>query len=115
MGRDRYPELTGALRLLSGEPEIDLLREYKFDEREGKESRQFRFDYAWPQKRIALEVEGGIWRKGGGAHSHPTGIIRDIEKYNLAMMQGWRVIRLASGDPGKFPPAELEWLERELR
>jgi hypothetical protein len=34
--------------------------------------RKWRFDMAFPDHRIALEVDGGIWRKGGGAHSHPS-------------------------------------------
>jgi len=30
--------------------------EWKFDTK-----RRWRFDYAWPQQMIALEVEGGVW------------------------------------------------------
>lgn len=56
--------------------------------------RKWRFDYAWPvPNKVALEVDGGIWRKGGGAHSHPSNILRDIEKSNAATLLGWRVIR----------------------
>ena len=61
-------------------------------------TRKFRFDYAIPQWRIGIEVEGGIWRQGGGAHSHPSNIERDIEKYNCAAIQGWRVLRYAPED-----------------
>lgn len=111
VARDDNPELTLALMGLCSDP-AELVREYKFDESE--DERQFRFDYAWPAKKIAVEIEGGIWRKGGGAHSHPTGILRDIEKYNLAVMQGWRVIRVPSPDPRKFPVDEIAWLEAEL-
>jgi len=57
--------------------------------------RRWRFDYAWPDHKLALEVEGGIWRKGGGAHSHPLNIERDIEKYNDAALRGWRILRVA--------------------
>lgn len=56
-------------------------------------TRKWLFDYAWPEEKVALEVEGGIWRKGGGAHSRPANIMRDIEKYNAATVLGWRVIR----------------------
>jgi hypothetical protein len=55
--------------------------------------RKWRFDYAWPAHKIALEVEGGIWRKGGGAHSRPSAIMRDIEKYNSATLLGWKIYR----------------------
>lgn len=54
--------------------------------------RKFRFDYAWPEARLALEVEGGIFTKQ--AHGSITGILRDMEKYNLAAIHGWRVLRV---------------------
>lgn len=67
-------------------------RQYKF-----LADRKFAFDFAWPAHNgLALEVEGGIWRKGGGAHSHPTNILRDIEKHNLAVLAGWRVLRFTT-------------------
>ena len=53
--------------------------------------RKWRFDYAWPDWKVALEVEGGVWT--GGAHGRGTGITRDIEKYNHAQCNGWIVIR----------------------
>lgn len=56
--------------------------------------RKWQFDFAFPPWLVALEVEGGIWRRGGGAHSHPSGILRDIEKYNAAVLLGWRVLRI---------------------
>ena len=63
--------------------------------------RKFRFDYAWPGDMIALEVEGGIYggsaangRRYKGAHSSISGMLRDIEKYNLAACNGWRVLRV---------------------
>ena len=62
-------------------------------------ARRWKFDYAWPLQLIALEVEGGIWRQGGGAHSHPSNIVRDLEKYSEAAILGWRVLRV--------PPEEL--------
>ena len=54
--------------------------------------RKFRFDYAWPEIRLALEVEGGVYTKQ--AHGSITGILRDMEKYNLAAVNGWRVLRV---------------------
>ncbi len=53
--------------------------------------RQWRFDYAFPDQRIALEVEGGVWTKG--RHTRPRGFLGDIEKYNTATLMGWRVLR----------------------
>lgn len=62
--------------------------------------RRWQFDYAFPEPKIAVEVEGGIWTKGGAGHSHPLGIERDIEKYNAAAMLGWRVLRYAPENLG---------------
>lgn len=56
--------------------------------------RKWRFDYAIPDHKIAIEVEGGIWMKGGGAHSRPKNILRDMTKYNEATALGWKLIRV---------------------
>ena len=45
-------------------------------------TRKWAVDFAWPDKKIIVEIEGGIWITGGAGHSHPIGIERDIEKYN---------------------------------
>ena len=61
--------------------------------------RQFRADYLWRSRRVVLEIEGGIFRggKGGGTnvggHSSVRGILRDIEKSNLAQLAGYRYFR----------------------
>lgn len=57
-------------------------------------TRKWRFDFAHELSMVAIEIEGGVFRRGGGAHSHPSGILRDIEKYNEASFLGWSVIRL---------------------
>lgn len=71
-----------------GVKDFALEREYPFHPK-----RQFKFDVAFPDRQLAIEVEGSIWQKGGGGHSHPLGILRDIEKYNLAAELGWAVLR----------------------
>lgn len=53
--------------------------------------RKFRFDLAWPDKKVALEIEGGVWI--GGRHTRGSGFLRDMEKYNLAALSGWTVLR----------------------
>lgn len=53
--------------------------------------RRFRWDFAWPDLRVLVEVQGGIWRKGGGAHSRPSNIERDVAKAQLAALHGWVV------------------------
>lgn len=59
--------------------------------------RKWEFDFCYPDILIAFECEGGIFRKGGGAHSSGKAILRDIEKYNAATLLGWRVFRLHTG------------------
>jgi very-short-patch-repair endonuclease len=54
--------------------------------------RRFRLDFAWPDWKLGVECEGGIWTKGG--HSTGTGITRDCEKGNLLTLAGWRVLRV---------------------
>lgn len=63
------------------------IREFRFSP-----PRLFRFDFAWPSRGIALEMEGGIWVHGG--HNRGAAFADDCEKYNLAHLQGWRVFRL---------------------
>ena len=52
--------------------------------------RKFRFDFAWLEHRLLVEVNGGTYTKG--AHSTGQGIARDYEKANLATLDGWRVL-----------------------
>lgn len=75
----------------SGFPEP--LREYVFHQPEnGEKQRKFRFDFCYPVQKIAIEIEGGTW-KGKGRHTSGIGYARDCEKYNLALIQGWKVLR----------------------
>jgi hypothetical protein len=57
----------------------------------GMKARMWRFDYAWPEAKVALEVEGGGWI--GGRHTSGKGFEADMEKYSEAAAQGWRLIR----------------------
>jgi very-short-patch-repair endonuclease len=58
-------------------------------------TRRWRFDYAWPQLRLALEVDGGAWV--GGRHTRGAGYEKDCEKLNAALLAGWRVLRFTTG------------------
>jgi very-short-patch-repair endonuclease len=53
--------------------------------------RKFRFDFAWIEERIAVEIEGGT--RNNGRHNRHTGFTKDCEKYNLAARDGWKVFR----------------------
>jgi very-short-patch-repair endonuclease len=65
-------------------PEAD--REYAF-----AKPRRWRFDFAWPDFMVAVEIEGGTWQVS--RHTHPSGYAADMEKYNAAAVQGWMVLR----------------------
>lgn len=65
-------------------------REYRF-----APDRRWRFDFAWPDKKVALEVEGGIWTNG--RHNRGAGMEADMEKYNRATCEGWRLLRVGAG------------------
>lgn len=64
-------------------------REYRFDR-----SRRWRIDLAWPERRLAVEVEGGTWQKS--RHTNPIGYLRDCEKYNALAVGGWTLLRFTS-------------------
>lgn len=65
--------------------------------------RKHRLDFAWPAYKIAVEIDGGIWRPGGGAHSHPIDIERNMTKGNDAVKLKWGVLH--------FTPAEVQSAE----
>lgn len=73
--------------LVKSELRADCVKEYRFHPK-----RKWRFDYALPDHKIAIEVEGGVW--SGGRHTSPKGFLGDIEKYNCAALMGWRLFRV---------------------
>ena len=54
-------------------------------------TRLWRFDYAIPSHRIAIEIDGGVWIEG--RHNRPKGYIADLDKFNNAAALGWRVLK----------------------
>lgn len=66
--------------------------------------RRWKFDYAWPDEKIAVEIEGGVWIRG--RHSRGKGMIADMEKYNWATLHGWKVLR--------YTPQNLSQVVKDL-
>jgi very-short-patch-repair endonuclease len=58
-------------------------------------TRKWRFDLAWPDKMIAVEIDGAIWVRG--RHSRGAGMEADNEKINEAQRLGFRVFRFSTG------------------
>lgn len=71
--------------------------------------KDWRFDFAWPALRLAVEVEGA---PGRGRHTTAKGFIEDIHKYNAAALLGWTVLR-CTGDMVRNGQA-LAMLEKYL-
>jgi very-short-patch-repair endonuclease len=80
-------------------------REYRF-----LPPRRWRFDFAWPDARVAVEVEGGAFVQG--RHTRGIHFERDAEKYSRAAIEGWCVIR-ATGNHVDSGEAIL-WLKEAL-
>ena len=69
----------------------DAVAEFKFCP-----SRKWRADFAIPSHRLLVEIEGGVW--SGGRHTRGSGFIGDMEKYNMAAILGYRVLRFQPKD-----------------
>jgi very-short-patch-repair endonuclease len=72
------------------------VRQYHFNKHNagprGKDD--WRFDFAWPSKMFAVEVDGGTWT--GGAHVRGKRYERDCEKGNEAVLQGWQIAHVTT-------------------
>lgn len=53
--------------------------------------KDWRFDWAFPNAKIAIEYEGLMSKKSG--HTTIIGYTSDCEKYNAAQILGWKVFR----------------------
>ena len=77
--------LQTALRLLI-ELEKDLCP-YVDDKQTFHATRKWRFDFAWPEEKVAIEIQGGIHSQG--RHVRPEGYEEDCHKLNEAQLHGW--------------------------
>lgn len=71
---------------------VECVREYRFHP-----VRKWRFDYAIPLLKIAIECDGGVFTRG--RHVRPVGYLNDMEKFNASSELGWLVL--------KFTPQQL--------
>tara|TARA_R110000868_G_scaffold51318_4_gene162889 strand:- start:1338 stop:1718 length:381 start_codon:yes stop_codon:yes gene_type:complete len=60
--------------------------------------RRWRFDYAVPEIKLAVEYAGhaGFIGKGVSGHSTIKGLTNDSEKANSAIAHGWRVLQFTA-------------------
>lgn len=68
---------------------IDLpSAEFRFAEPE----REWRFDLAWPARRLAMEIQGALFARIPGRHARGAALRLEHEKLNAAAAIGWRVL-----------------------
>lgn len=95
--REEYNRLSSRQRGLSGEFGACLIlmaRELALKavcEHRFHHQRKWRFDFAWPDKMVAVECDGMAWQAGGGRHNTD----KDRDKINTAVSMGWRVLRFS--------------------
>lgn len=65
------------------------VREFRFARAVGRE---YRADVAWPGFRLLVELEGGVYSRG--RHVRGPGYEDDCEKYSLASIMGFTLIRV---------------------
>lgn len=79
------------LQLWANEQCLELVTEHRFHP-----DRKWRFDWALPAVKVAVEYEGIHSAKS--RHTTKKGYAGDVEKYNAATADGWRIIRATSSD-----------------
>ena len=84
---------------------ISAEREFRFHPK-----RMWRFDFAIPARRFAVEIEGGVFVNG--RHSRGKAYEADCEKYAEALILGWLVLRVTT-DQVKRGEA-ISWLQQAL-
>ena len=80
--RKLYIKLMSCEDYIFPQPEI----EFRFHP-----TRKWRFDFAWPDKMIAVEFEGGIFK--GFGHTRGIAYTLNCEKYNESILLGWKLYR----------------------
>ena len=59
-------------------------------------ARRWRFDFAWPHHKVAVEVDGLLF-SGRARHQTVSGVHADAAKYEAAQLLGWVVYRVPGG------------------
>lgn len=88
---------------------VYMYREYKF-----VPTRNWRFDFAWPEQRVAVEIEGGVYMRVSG-HTSATGYQKDCAKYNAAIEAGWVVLRYTPQMVERDPESCIRQIEAVIR
>jgi very-short-patch-repair endonuclease len=80
-------------QIVAGSDLPDPVRQFRFHP-----DRRYRCDFAWPNHKLIVEIEGQIWNNG--RHTRGSGFLKDCQKYNEAELMGYHVLR--------YPPELVE-------
>ena len=84
---------------------VGMIQQYKFHP-----TRRWRLDFATVDgSKVCVEIDGGEFISGGGAHNRGARMANDYEKRNAAIELGWVVFQL-TGAMLKNDP--LGWAKR---
>lgn len=85
-------------------PQLLLEREYSdieawekdYEQRyaKSKRSKRYRLDFAHPDTKVGIEIQGGVYNRG--RHVTGSGYERDCRKYNLAYTSNWTIFLLTA-------------------
>ena len=53
-------------------------------------------DFVFSGERIIVEVQGGTWKRGGGAHNRAEGYAADRMRANHYQLNGWMVLEFTA-------------------
>ena len=88
-------------------------------------TRRWRVDYAFPEYKLAVEIEGGIFGRGPrcpkcgrrwvAGHTSIQRLKADIEKYNQLALAGWSLLRFTPDEikTGEAYATIKEWFEKK--
>lgn len=82
------------LAILKDKTNLDWVAEHRFHA-----TRKWRMDFAQLDHKIYIEIQGGIFVQG--RHSRGAGMLKDFEKFNHAVLDGWRLILTTPQDFSK--------------
>lgn len=77
------------------------VRQHKFHP-----TRKWPFDFAWPDRKVAVEIHGGGFI--GGGHNRGRGQMNDCEKTRAAHALGWIVMPVSSVELDERPAQVIE-------
>ncbi len=98
------PEGLNHIEFILNKKNISYIKEHKFCI-----TRKFKFDIAIPKYMIAIEYEG-LTKQHQGGHQSITGYTANCEKYNIATVNGWHMLRYTNRNYNDFENNLVDFL-----